>query len=209
MQQMTQLRDSLFEEGGESESAETVGRPGRKPASVAVSPSRRAGGKAQRGELRDQIFAALQSAGSAGVRVQELASALATKPVNIHSWFHSAIKRYPSIKKLSGGHYALQGSLPEVGRSRAESEEQGESTSRSAATTGRARRARGGGKSRRGELSASILDALREAGSGGITVKDLSDKLKMNYKNVYIWFATTGKKNPSVKKVGPAQYRLA
>jgi hypothetical protein len=50
---------------------------------------------------------------------------------------------------------------------------------------------------------------LENAGSEGITVRDIAEKLGANYKNIYILFATTGKKNSQVKKVGPAQYRLA
>src|SRR5436190_388111 len=41
------------------------------------------------GTYRDYIMAALEAAGEAGVRVKEIALAMKTKPVNIHSWFHS------------------------------------------------------------------------------------------------------------------------
>jgi uncharacterized protein YjcR len=54
-------------------------------------------------------MAALTAAGAAGVQVKELAEAIGTKAVNIHSWFHSTIKRNPEIKKISGGHYRLHG----------------------------------------------------------------------------------------------------
>ncbi len=140
-------------------------------------------------------MAALQAAGPQGVRVKELAQALGTKPVNVHSWFHSSIKRYPAIKKIEGGHYRLEGSISEK---------------QSAPSRGPAKSTRKkGSRGKRGELTASILGALEDAGSQGISVKEIAEKLGANYRNIYIWFATTGKKNSAVKKVGPAQYRLA
>lgn len=59
----------------------------------------------------------------------------------------------------------------------------------------------------RGQLMARILDALKAAGPKGVTIKDLSAKFKMPYRNVQVWFATTGKRNPSIKKIAPATYR--
>lgn len=68
--------------------------------------------------------------------------------------------------------------------------------------------AAGKGGSVRGQLAARITDALKSAGSSGITIKDLCAKFKMPYRNVQVWFATTGKKNPAIKKIAPATYRL-
>ena len=62
--------------------------------------------------------------------------------------------------------------------------------------------------SKRGQVTANILGALKAAGSKGITVADLASKLGANYKNIYVWFATTGKKHP-VTKLAPATYRLS
>jgi phosphatidylserine/phosphatidylglycerophosphate/cardiolipin synthase-like enzyme len=148
-------------------------------------------------------MAALEAAGDAGVRVKELAQAIGTKPVNIHSWFHSSMKRYPAIKKIQGGHYRLQGNLGD-GKS-ASGGGRKAPTAKASKTTPRGK---GKGPSKRGQLSARILSELESAGSQGINVRELADKLGANYKNIYIWFATTGKKNSSIKKVGPAQYRL-
>jgi hypothetical protein len=64
-------------------------------------------------------------------------------------------------------------------------------------------------KSKRGALSAGILDALSGAGAKGIPVKEIADKVGAPYKNVSIWFATTGKENPKLKKVAPATFKLA
>lgn len=60
----------------------------------------------------------------------------------------------------------------------------------------------------RGQLMARILESLKTAGSKGVTIKDLSAKFKMPYRNVQVWFATTGKRNPAIKKIAPATYRF-
>lgn len=60
----------------------------------------------------------------------------------------------------------------------------------------------------RGQLLARILTSLKAAGSSGVTIKTLAEKFKMPYRNVQVWFATTGKKNPSIKKIAPATYRF-
>jgi hypothetical protein len=61
-----------------------------------------------------------------------------------------------------------------------------------------------GKKSKR--LKDQILKALTAAGSSGITVKELSNKLKVKPGNIFSWFYTTGKKIGGIKKVGEAKY---
>jgi len=56
------------------------------------------------------------------------------------------------------------------------------------------------------KLKEQILKALTSAGSSGITVKELSNKLKVKPGNVFSWFYTTGKKISGIKKVGEAKY---
>jgi hypothetical protein len=193
MERMTTLKDGLFSETDVHPEPKTAGRK------AAAGTTERQTTK--RGALKDRIMAALEAAGEAGVRVKDLAQAIGTKPVNVHSWFHSSMKRYPAIKKIQGGHYRLQGSLgdrtPASGRKK-----------KGAAAAPKAKAKGKRGQSRRGELSARILTELESAGSQGINVRDLAGKLGANYKNIYIWFATTGKKNSSIKKIGPATYRL-
>lgn len=214
-EQMSELRDQLF--SGDSPIATA-----RKSTATAAAkkPSQRNGerpriGQVQRtgrGALKDRIVAALESAGTSGVRVKELAQELSTKPVNIHSWFHSAMKRYPAIKKISGGHYRLEGKIASSSSAAqtATAPKQTKTRATSTATRGKSTRAgkRTAGPSKRGELSARILSEMDQAGARGINVRDLAEKLGANYKNIYIWFATTGKKNPKIKKLGKAQYRL-
>jgi hypothetical protein len=59
------------------------------------------------------------------------------------------------------------------------------------------------------KLKDSILELLKSAGSSGITVKELSTKLKVKPGNVFSWFYTTGKKISGLKKVGEAKYALS
>jgi hypothetical protein len=58
-------------------------------------------------------------------------------------------------------------------------------------------------------LKAAILKALSAAGSSGITVKELSNKLKVKPGNIFSWFYTTGKKIGGIKKIGEAKYSYA
>lgn len=227
---MHSLRDALFQEeqhsGASSRSTATASllarggasAPAPKPATPAKSvQSGQSGRKARmkRGALKDKIMTALHAAGDAGIRVTELAKEFAMNPVNIHSWFHSALDRHPEIKKIQGGHYRLQGG---GSRPSAASKNGNGTGARSASTQkpGKAAQAskgagRGAGQSgnRRGELSARILSELQSAGAKGINVRELASKMGAPYKNIYIWFATTGKKNKSVKKLGPAHYKLS
>jgi hypothetical protein len=73
---------------------------------------------------------------------------------------------------------------------------------------------RGGGMKRgkpraaRGALKAKIVGALRSAGQRGLTIREISDKLRVKPANLYVWFNGTGRKTKGVKKLGPAKYRL-
>ena len=66
---------------------------------------------------------------------------------------------------------------------------------------------RSGKKTKR--LKGAILKALSSAGSSGITVKELSNKLKVKPGNIFSWFYTTGKKISGIKKVCEAKYAYA
>jgi hypothetical protein len=60
----------------------------------------------------------------------------------------------------------------------------------------------------RGELKAKIMSALSAAGKDGVTIGDLSKKLRVKRANLYVWFNGTGRNERSVRKIGPATYRL-
>lgn len=175
-----------------SSKAKTIGRP---------PGGNNAGKGGARKTHREVIMAALEAAGAAGVRVKDLAMAMKTKPVNIHSWFHSNLKRTPSIKKITGGHYRLVtgAKVPALAPKAA-------SKAAPAPKAAKAGKRRKGAK--RGALSAKILENLKAAGAAGIKIGNLAAKLGAKYKNIYIWFATTGKKH-RIKRIAPATYRLA
>jgi hypothetical protein len=61
---------------------------------------------------------------------------------------------------------------------------------------------------KRGKTGELILDALKKAGSNGISVKELSSKLGIKNQNVHVWFATTGKKHAEIEKTGKGIFRL-
>lgn len=63
-------------------------------------------------------------------------------------------------------------------------------------------------RGKRGALKDDILKLLEGAGPEGATVKDISSKLGVKNQNVHVWFSTTGKKLPEIKKVGEARYAL-
>jgi hypothetical protein len=168
---------------------------------VTASKSRRRSKRSGRGELKSQIFGALERAGAGGVRVVELAKSLGTKPANIYAWFHAALKRYPSIKKTGGGSYRLAGKAPATSSP-------AKAPAKATAKAPKAKGTRGGKRSPRGQVSSKILGALQAAGASGVTIKTLSSKLSMPYRNLQVWFATTGKKNKGIKKIAPATYQL-
>ena len=69
-------------------------------------------------------------------------------------------------------------------------------------TAGKAKRASRGG------LKNKILSALKTAGDAGVKVTDLAKKLGVKNTNVHVWFSTTGKKHPDIKKVGKGHFKL-
>jgi len=193
------VQSQLFDVESSAASAPTAS------AAPAVSTSgRRSRGRSRRGELKARVLKELVAAGSKGLRVKDLAATLGTKPANIYAWFQTAPKRIPQIKKIGEAHYRLEGSL--AAKHLAGPAKQAPAAKAAPAKRGRKRSTRP--LSKRGELASRILSTLKSAGKEGLKVRELADKLGVKYKNLFIWFATTGKKNKSIKKVGEAHYRL-
>jgi hypothetical protein len=63
-------------------------------------------------------------------------------------------------------------------------------------------------KGKRGALKSKILKSLEAAGSEGVTVKELSDKLGVKSQNLHVWFSSTGKSIPEITKIGEGRYSL-
>ena len=66
----------------------------------------------------------------------------------------------------------------------------------------------GAKRSPRGALGTKVLKALEAAGDAGVKVSELAKTLKVKGPNLHIWFATTGKKNKGIKKIGKGHYQL-
>ena len=93
--------------GGKSlPSGKRPGRPAGKKASKATPSKKKK--RAPRGALKKKIFAALRTAGNAGLKVPDLSKKVGAKNVNVHVWLSTTGKKLPEIKKLGKGHYKLQ-----------------------------------------------------------------------------------------------------
>src|SRR5207237_698019 len=159
-----------------------------------------------RGELTEKVMAALRAAGESGLSVSEMAEFAGTKAANIYAWLSGTAKKITGVRRLGEGRYHfLEGANGE--QTSAATTAVAKAPAAAAVRPAKAPRPSGGTK--RGALTEAILRELRTAGDKGISVKELADKLNAKYKNLYIWFSTTGKKNPAIKKVGPATYKLA
>jgi hypothetical protein len=186
-----------------------------KPVAVKTRTSASKPGRAGRGELKSRIFSALENAGSSGVKVLDLARSLDTNPANIYAWFHAAVKRYPQIKKTGSAEYRLSDSSKSASKGATSAKPVAKPIAKPAKVQRKAKapasagRRPGRGGNKRGALQAKIIEALKSSGAGGITVKALADKFRIPYRNIQVWFATTGKKQRGIKKVAPATYRYA
>lgn len=78
------------------------------------------------------------------------------------------------------------------------------------AKAGRPAKARksSGKRAPRGQIKTKILAALKAAGDAGLKVPDLSKKIGVKNANVHVWFSSTGKKLPEVKKVGKGHFKF-
>jgi len=197
-----------------SAAASSRGGRGRKARTPKVGKR----GRAPRGAMKKLILNELEKAGAQGIGVQDLAAKLRARNTAIHAWFNTTGKKVKEIKKVGKARYALTGSAsasaPATKAPKAKRTAR-KSASTKPAKTGRKAKAVKGKKAKtgrstsgRGELMKAISSTLQKAGSKGMTVREISDKLNVPYKNVYIWFVTTGKKNKSIERIAPATYRM-
>jgi hypothetical protein len=63
-------------------------------------------------------------------------------------------------------------------------------------------------RAKRGALKDKIMSYLKQAGSKGATVRELSEQLGVPTANLYVWFNGTARNIAGLKKVGAARYRL-
>ena len=60
----------------------------------------------------------------------------------------------------------------------------------------------------RGALKKKIFAALKAAGSAGLKVPDLSKKIGVKNANVHVWFSSTGRNFPEIKKIGKGHFKF-
>jgi predicted transcriptional regulator with HTH domain len=151
----------------------------------------------RRGELRDRILDFLRQAGTNGARVREIADALGVKPVNVHSWFHTATQRFPQLKRFGPGRYRLEAELQDS-----------ENPSFAIPKLRRNRSTRQASRGKRGEVSKRILEVLENADPEGIKVAEIAEKVGAKYRNVHVWLSSIGKRNPRIIRSGRGIYRM-
>ena len=61
-------------------------------------------------------------------------------------------------------------------------------------------------RGRRGALKGKILEALKAAGSRGIKVTELAERLNVKNQSLHVWFSTTGKTIKGLRRTSPGQY---
>lgn len=189
------IKSALFTAGA------TVAAPAAakaKPVAAKAAPAGKQP-RAGRGELKQRILEALAAAGKAGIRVRDLAVSIGSKPEALHSWFQFARKNISTIRKAGKGRYRLVGSVTPPAPAAAP---------KAQAAPKKARGKKKSSGTQRGQLSAAVQSALQAAGKEGVRVGDLAKKIGMNPRNLFVWFATTGKKFKAIKKIGPGHYAL-
>ncbi len=172
------------------------------PVAAAKRPARTSSKREARGSLKERVLSMLAAAGAEGISVREIAEALGTKAQNIHSWFNNTGRKNPAIKKVGEARYSLDSSAGLIAKKPTSA------PAPSKKPAGQNKSASKSSGSARGELRDKILAELKASGSNGVTVKELSEKVGVPYKNVSIWFSTTGRKHSEIKKIGPARYAI-
>lgn len=65
-----------------------------------------------------------------------------------------------------------------------------------------------GKRAKRGALKTKILAALKAAGDEGMKVPALSKKIGVKSQNVHVWFSSTGKNLPEIKRIGKGHFKF-
>lgn len=60
----------------------------------------------------------------------------------------------------------------------------------------------------RGSLKKKIFAALKAAGDSGMKATELSKKIGVKNANVHVWFSSTGRKFPEIKRVGKGHFKF-
>ena len=105
------LKGGLSVEVVEVASAPALAAPAQKPVAALKAPAKPAKAKKAKagksGGLKEKILALLESAGSEGLKVKEIADKLGANPGNISVWFSTTGKKL--VTKVEPGRYAVKG----------------------------------------------------------------------------------------------------
>lgn len=130
---------------------------------------------------------------------EKLAAQLASVEAEIASIFGSSVSSAPAAAKAKK---SRPGRKPKAAKAPAAAK------TPKAAKAPKASGAKKGGSGKRGHLREAIISALQKAGSSGLSIKELSEKLKVKAANLHVWFSTTGKKVAEIQKVGEGRYAI-
>jgi hypothetical protein len=112
------LKGGVSVEVVEIESVPAPAVPAQKPVAALKAPAKPAKAKKAKagkpGGLKERILALLETAGSEGLKVREIAEKLAAKPANISVWFSTTGKKL--VTKVEPGRYAVKGAKKSAAR---------------------------------------------------------------------------------------------
>ncbi len=204
---LTERKDELVKLVAELETEITkvlsgvAGIATKTPAKAAApkSPSKKKSRKARKaksGGLKEKILAVLESAGSGGIKVKDIAEKVGSPAANISVWFSTTGRKL--TQKLQPGLYAIKGAKPAAAPKAAASKSKPAKVAAPKATAKKGKKP--------SPLKGRILALLESAGPKGMRVKDIAAKLGLPGGNVSVWISTTGKK--LVTKVEPGVYAV-
>ena len=110
---LTKERDLINQQiadlfGGTSTPSAAVTAPRASTAPRATAAKASPGGR-RGGTLKDQIVALLQSEGTGGLSIGEVANRIGAKKSSVNFWFYTAGKKVKGLKKVSRGTFAYRG----------------------------------------------------------------------------------------------------
>jgi len=84
---------------------------GRPPGRRGRPKGRRSTGRkfGRRGGLREVVLKNLKRAGSAGLKIKDLAGKMNIQRQRLDTWFYQNVKKIRGLKKIGPGHYHLRG----------------------------------------------------------------------------------------------------
>ena len=193
IQNMTSQLTRIFQQlAGCVEDASDVAESAQ---SVGVVASRKKQSRPARGGRGPNILTTLMKAGHAGLHVKEIAAQIGAKAPIVYAWIYYHGKKFPQLQQIEPSRYRFEGTLsvPEI---------------QSILTTIVDPAAIAKNRGYFGTWTAKMLKALENADPDGVSISELAEELRVPVARIANWFATTGKKYPSVKRIRRGFYRM-